>query len=303
MRTTNFRLRLLMIIIFIAFLLSAAGCGTASTQNPPSKNTHERLKICTTFYPLYDFTKKIAEDKADVSMLVPAGVEPHDFEPSPKKMSEMYGQDMFIYLGETMEPWGAKMAVQLGEKGITIVEAGNGLIKDGDPHIWLDPNLAQKMARKIYEALSSEDEANAASYQKNYEELSQKLQELDRRYAESLKNVKNKNIVTSHAAFGYMAARYGFNQISITGISPLEEPSPRKMAELTQMCRAKGIKYVFFETLASPKLAEALAGEAGTGTLVLNPIGGLTPEEVDSGEDYFSIMDKNLVNLVKAMNE
>ena len=260
------------------------------------------MKIYATFYP-FRFPLKIAEDKADVSMLVPAGVEPHDFEPSPKKMSEMYDQDVFIYLGEAMEPWGVKMAVQLEEKGITIVEAGMGLIKDGDPHIWLDPNLAQKMAQKIYEALSSEDEANAASYQKNYEELSQKLQELDRLYAESLKNVKNKNIVTSHAAFGYMAARYGFNQISITGISPLDEPSPRKMAEITQMCRSKGIKYVFFETLASPKLAKSLADEVDMGTLILNPLGSLTQEEMDSGEDYFSIMDKNLVNLVKAMSE
>lgn len=144
MKTSDLSLRLLAIIIATAFLLCLAGCAATSTKNLNSKDTHEPLKICTTFYPLYDFTQKIAGDKADVSMLVPVGVEPHDFEPSPKKTSEMYDNDMFVYLGEVMEPWGAKMALQLSEKGVTIVEAGEGLIRDKDPHIWLDPALAER---------------------------------------------------------------------------------------------------------------------------------------------------------------
>ncbi|NLC63138.1 MAG: zinc ABC transporter solute-binding protein [Thermoanaerobacterales bacterium] len=288
--------------MFFIVILFITGCGSSPTHDITKDADGDRIKVYTTFYPLYDFTKKIAKDRADVSMLVPAGVEPHDYEPSSKQMSEIYSQQLFIYLGEAMEPWGAKIADQLAQKGIATVELGKGLIKDNDPHLWLDPNLAREMAHRIYEALSEVDDANASFYSNNYEELSQKLIELDRFYADSLKDVTNRSIVTSHAAFGYMASRYKFNQISISGITPFHEPSPKKKAEQIEICKSNDIKYIFFEPLSSPKIAEALAKEIGAQTLVLDPIGSLTAEQIKSGEDYFSLMRKNLDNLVKAMN-
>jgi zinc transport system substrate-binding protein len=300
MGTMNVRFRIT--IVFFIVILFITGCGSSPTHDITKDADGDRIKVYTTFYPLYDFTKKIAKDRADVSMLVPAGVEPHDYEPSSKQMSEIYSQQLFIYLGEAMEPWGAKIADQLAQKGIATVELGKGLIKDNDPHLWLDPNLAREMAHRIYEALSEVDDANASFYSNNYEELSQKLIELDRFYADSLKDVTNRNIVTSHAAFGYMASRYKFNQISISGITPFHEPSPKKIAELIEICKSNDIKYIFFEPLSSPKIAEALAKEIGAQTLVLDPIGSLTAEQIKSGEDYFSLMRKNLDNLVKAMN-
>jgi zinc transport system substrate-binding protein len=300
MGTMNVRFRIT--IVFFIVILFITGCGSSPTHDITKDADGDRIKVYTTFYPLYDFTKKIAKDRADVSMLVPAGVEPHDYEPSSKQMSEIYSQQLFIYLGEAMEPWGAKIADQLAQKGIATVELGKGLIKDNDPHLWLDPNLAREMAHRIYEALSEVDDANASFYSNNYEELSQKLIELDRFYADSLKDVTNRNIVTSHAAFGYMASRYKFNQISISGITPFHEPSPKKIAELIEICKSNDIKYIFFESLSSPKIAEALAKEIGAQTLVLDPIGSLTAEQIKSGEDYFSLMRKNLDNLVKAMN-
>ncbi len=300
MGTLNVRFRIT--IVFFIVILFITGCGSSPTHDITKDADGDRIKVYTTFYPLYDFTKKIAKDRADVSMLVPAGVEPHDYEPSSKQMSEIYSQQLFIYLGEAMEPWGAKIADQLAQKGIATVELGKGLIKDNDPHLWLDPNLAREMAHRIYEALSEVDDANASFYSNNYEELSQKLIELDRFYADSLKDVTNRSIVTSHAAFGYMASRYKFNQISISGITPFHEPSPKKIAELIEICKSNDIKYIFFEPLSSPKIAEALAKEIGAQTLVLDPIGSLTAEQIKSGEDYFSLMRKNLDNLVKAMN-
>ncbi|MGI6486337.1 MAG: metal ABC transporter solute-binding protein, Zn/Mn family [Tepidanaerobacteraceae bacterium] len=300
MGTMNVRFRIT--IVFFIVILFITGCGSSPTHDITKDADGDRIKVYTTFYPLYDFTKKIAKDRADVSMLVPAGVEPHDYEPSSKQMSEIYSQQLFIYLGEAMEPWGAKIADQLAQKGIATVELGKGLIKDNDPHLWLDPNLAREMAHRIYEALSEVDDANASFYSNNYEELSQKLIELDRFYADSLKDVTNRSIVTSHAAFGYMASRYKFNQISISGITPFHEPSPKKIAELIEICKSNDIKYIFFEPLSSPKIAEALAKEIGAQTLVLDPIGSLTAEQIKSGEDYFSLMRKNLDNLVKAMN-
>lgn len=172
-----------------------------------------------------------------------------------------------------------------------------------DPHIWLDPVLAKEMARRIYDAVAAADPDNKSYYEENFNELAAKLNELDKSYRENLANVNRKEFITSHAAFGYMAKRYGLVQIPISGLSPQEEPSPKKMAELAELCRQKNIKYIFFETLVSPKLSEILAQEVGAKTLVLNPIGGLTYEEIKAGKDYFSIMQENLENLKKALSE
>lgn len=275
-----------------------AGCRAKEGLVPAESGP---LKIYTTFYPLYDFTKKIVGDRAVVENLQPAGVEPHDYEPSPRQIASIYSGKLFIFLGEPMDAWAKKIEGQLQEKGVVTLEAGQGLIENNDPHIWLDPLLAREIARRIFEAVATVDGDNKSYYEKNYHELDKKFAMLDREYRDTLNAVTRRDIVTSHAAFGYLARRYGLNQIPISGLSPQQEPSAQQMAELITLCRSKGVKYIFFETLASPKLAEALAREAGAGTLVLNPIGGLTKEEMEASEDYFSIMAKNLAALKKAL--
>lgn len=259
------------------------------------------IKVYTSFYPLYDFTKKIAGDKAEVLNLQPVGVEPHDFEPSPQQVADLYRGRVFIFLGGTMDPWAAKIQGQLKKDGVITLEAGQGLMVNNDPHIWLDPVLATEIARRICTTLVTADGGNKGYYEQNLRALEQKLTALDEEYRQTLSGLPRKEIVTSHAAFAYLAKRYGLEQIAISGLSPQEEPSPQQLARLVTLCRSRGIKYIFFETLASPKLAETLARETGTGTLVLNPIGGLTPEEIKAGEDYFTIMAKNLANLKKAL--
>jgi len=270
---------------------------------PKGQVPGEGLKVYTTFYPLYDFTAKIVGDKGTVINLQPVGVGPHDYEPSPQQMqiAAIHDSKLFVFLGEPMDPWAKKIEGQLQVKRVKTVEVGKGLIENNDPHIWTDPVLAQEMARRIYEGVVQADPANRDYYTENYKRLESRLKELDQKYRSVLSQAKRKEIVTNHAAFGYLARRYGLEQIPITGISPQQEPSPQKMAELIELIKSRGIKYIFMETLASPKLAETLARETGAEVLVLNPIGGLTQKEMDAGEDYFSLMEKNLESLKKAL--
>lgn len=298
----RFKKALVFIAIF-SLIFTVAGCAAKRADYAPAKVDSSRLVIYTTFYPLYDFTKKIVRDRAQVENIIPAGVEPHDYEPSPKQIARIYDARVFVFLGDVMEPWAQKLEVQLRDKGVNVVEAGKGLIENNDPHIWLDPVLSKEMARRIYDAVAAADADNKSYYEENFNELAAKLDELDKSYRENLVNLNRKEFITSHAAFGYMAKRYGLVQVSISGLSPQEEPSPKKMAELAELCRQKNIKYIFFETLVSPKLSETLAREVGAKTMVLNPIGGLTSEEIKAGEDYFSIMQENLENLKKALSE
>ncbi|BCV21720.1 metal ABC transporter substrate-binding protein [Moorella sp. Hama-1] len=299
----GYRLVALALLVFsIAWL--AFGCTTRKTAGKQALAPQDQpgaIKVYTSFYPLYDFTKKIAGDKADVINLQPVGVEPHDFEPSPQQVANLYTGRVFIFLGGMMDPWAGKIQDQLKKDGVITLAAGQGLMVNNDPHIWLDPVLAKEMARRICSTLVAADGGNKDYYEQNLHALEQKLDTLDRQYRQTLTGLPRKEIVTSHAAFAYLVQRYGLEQIAISGLSPQEEPAPQQMARLVTLCRSKGVKYIFFETLASPKLAETLARETGAGTLVLNPVGGLTPEEVKAGEDYFTIMAKNLANLKKAL--
>lgn len=294
-------IRALLVLLVISSIICFTAACSRNNQTVPAEDMKKGLRIYTTFYPLYDFTKKIAGDNAQVENLVPAGVEPHDFELSPKQAAKIYDADIFIFLGESMEPWAKKMARELDEKGVTVIEAGKGLVENDDPHIWLDPVLAGKMAQSIYDGIVSADKGHAAIYEKNMTSLTERFDELDKNFKEITSHSLKKDVVTSHGILGYAARRYGFNQVAITGLSPQEEPSPKKMAELVKLCRTKDIKYIFTEPGGSSKLSETLARETGTKILQLNPLESLRTDEIKAGEDYFSIMEKNLEVLRTAL--
>ncbi len=131
--------------------------------------------------------------------------------------------------------------------------------------------------------------------------LNQKLDQLDKTYAEGLKTCKQKDIITSHAAFGYLATRYGLNQVAISGISPDEEPSSQQLAEVAKFAKENDVKYIFFESLVSPKLSETIAHEIGAKTLVLDPLEGISDDDIKQGKNYFTVMENNLKNLQKAL--
>jgi len=161
--------------------------------------------------------------------------------------------------------------------------------------------LAKEMADKIAAAIISADSANADYYASNVRKLSDKLLNLDREYSQGLSSCARKDIVTSHDAFGYMASAYGLNQVSVAGLSPDAEPSPKEIASVAKFAKDNGIKYIFFESLISPKLAETIATEIGAETMVLNPLEGLSEDEIEQGKDYVTEMRANLANLEKAL--
>ena len=284
-------------LVFAVFVAGCAGRGTADRVGDENAD----LKIYTTFYPLYYFTQRIAGDKASVESLVPAGVEPHEYEPSMKQMGGIYDGDVFIFLGESMEPWAKKLQGNLEEKGISVLEAGEGIIAENDPHVWLDPLLAKEISQKIFAALAKADEQNADYYKQNYSALENQLEGLHGDFKSALSQSHRKDVVTSHAIFGYLARRYGLNQRAVAGLSPQEEPSLKKLMELTEIVKELGIKYIFTETLGSSKLSDSLAREAGISTLVFNPLESWTQKELDDGQDYFSVMRQNLEVLMTAL--
>lgn len=291
----------LVLFLIICIATFTIGCTQSKDTAKTDKEKHGNLKIYTTFYPLYDFTKKIAGDNAQVENLIPAGAEPHDFELSPKQMARIYDGDIFIFLGESMEPWAAKIAEDLSKNGVKVLEVGTDLIENNDSHIWLDPVLAKQMAQKIFETIAAVDPGSKELYQQNLNDLLEKLDELDKKLLEAASKSSKKDVVTSHAFLGYMAKRYGFNQISITGLSPQDEPSPKKVAEIVNMAKSKDIKYILIEKGSSSKLPEAVANEIEAQILIINPLETLWPDEIKAGEDYFSVMEKNLDVLRQAL--
>lgn len=290
-----------------AFL--TAGCGTQSSGDTGSK----KLKVMTTFYPMYEFSKQVAGDLADVSVLIPAGTEPHDWEPTPKDVAQISTANVFVYNGAGFESWVDDVLKSADAQKTKVVEASKGIeLMQGndehnsnatavDPHVWLDPVLAQKEVQTIADAFAAADPGHAADYKKNADTYIGKLKDLDSVFKSGLSNAPHREFVTSHTAFSYLAKRYDLTQEPISGLSPEQEPSASQMKGIVEFAKQHQVKTIFFETLVSPKVAEAVARETGAGTDVLNPLEGLTEEEKSSGLDYVGVMKKNLEALQKAL--
>ncbi|MHB1393170.1 MAG: metal ABC transporter substrate-binding protein [Clostridia bacterium] len=315
------------LIILLLFCMVLSGC-TGASEKPINQsrqiNVDEgSMKIYASFYPMYYLASEIAGDKAEVISMVPAGAEPHDWEPTPKMVIELSKADMFVYNGVEMEPWIDKILPNINKGKTKIVDASKGIElleseeheeegeQDGgdqehgryDPHIWVSPIRAMQQAQTIYDALVESDSTNSEYYRTNFNELIAKLTKLDKDIRDTSMAFKSNVIVVSHEAFGYFANDYRLEQIAIRGVNPQEEPSPSKMAELVRVCREKDVKYIFFEKLTSPKLSETLAREVGAETLVLNDAAGLNEEDIKSGKDYITVMYDNLENLKKALGD
>ncbi len=290
--------KLLLIAISIVLLLT--GCGG---ENNISKG--DRPIIYTSIYPLYFLAYEIGKENIDLRIVVPAGSESHDYEPSIKQLKDIEKADIFIYIGAGLETWADRLlnSIISEEKALRASDLVELIQVDGayDPHIWLDPLNMIKIGEGIKDRLILLDGKNKDDYNTNFEQLSARLKELDRSFMEGLKDKKRDTILVSHAAFAYMAKRYDFKQMSVAGISPEQEPSPKTIADIIDVAIDNDFKYIFLETLANPKTATVIAEEANLEVLILNPIEGLTEEEEKNGEDYISIMEENLVNLEKAL--
>ncbi|KGE17050.1 metal ABC transporter substrate-binding protein [Paenibacillus wynnii] len=328
-------------ILSLSAILLLAGCGlnnnTASTNGgnasvtpsnaaeATSTPSAEKLKVKTSFYPIYEFTRNVAGDLADVENLVPAGVEPHDWEPTPQDMTGITDADVLIYNGAGMEGWIEQVLDSAGDHLIA-VEASKGIeMMEGseeeheeeddhaveeehdhgelDPHVWLSPRLAIQEVRNIEVALAKAAPQHADAFKANADAYVTKLEILDQDFRDELKDTLRKDFITQHAAFGYLAKEYGLTQVPIAGLSPEQEPSAAQMAEVVKFAKDHNVKTIFFETLVSSKVADTIAAEIGAKSAVLNPVEGLTEEDISNNLDYVVVMKQNLESLKTALNE
>ena len=295
------------------------GCGMQPADTAAGDG---RLRVLTSFYPMYDFACKIGGDCIDVTNMVPSGTEPHDWEPSTNDLKNLEKADVFIYNGADMEPWADDLLVSRSDT-LRVVEASENVelrTTDGehehahehedadhhhgdfDPHVWLDPENAKIEMEAIRDALCAADPENSTVFQSNYEKYAAELDALDAEFREKLAPLPNRTIVVAHEAFGYLCDAYGLTQVGIEGLSPDSEPDPGRMAEVIDFVREHSISTIFFEELVSPKVAEAIASETGAQAKMLSPLEGLSDEQAAAGADYFSVMHDNLAALMEALN-
>ena len=295
------------------------GCGTQPADTAAGDG---RLRVLTSFYPMYDFACKIGGDCIDVTNMVPSATEPHDWEPSTNDLKNLEKADVFIYNGADMEPWADDLLVSRSDT-LRVVEASENVelrTTDGehehahehedadhhhgdfDPHVWLDPENAKIEMEAIRDALCAADPENSTVFQSNYEKYAAELDALDAEFREKLAPLPNRTIVVAHEAFGYLCDAYGLTQVGIEGLSPDSEPDPGRMAEVIDFVREHSISTIFFEELVSPKVAEAIASETGAQAKMLSPLEGLSDEQAAAGADYFSVMHDNLAALMEALN-
>ncbi|MCM3675204.1 metal ABC transporter substrate-binding protein [Peribacillus simplex] len=300
------------------------GCSNEEQVNnqEEKESSNDKIHIVTTFYPMYEFTKNITKDKAQVDLLIPSNIEPHDWQPTPKDMAAIQKADLLVYNSLLMETWLSSIQESLDKGQPLFIEASKGIpLMEGteeesdhdneesdhhdedhkqlDPHVWLSPVLAQKEVQTITDAIVKQDPENKDYYERNSEDYIQQLKELDKLYRTTLHNASSKEMITQHAAFGYLAKEYGLTQVPIAGLSPSEEPNPAKLAELKEYAKEHQINVVYFEKTTSPKVAQTLAGELGAETEVLNTLEGLSNEDQEKGLSYIEVMKNNLRSLEK----
>lgn len=287
----------------------------------PLSSDETTLTVAATFYPLAYLAEQVGGAQITVVNATPTGVEPHDYEPSPRELAKVGKADILLINGAGLDPWAEKASVDWQKQGqrvlvmsqvleaLSTVDEHDDEHEDDhgheqsayDPHFWLDPIRAQQMVEIIRDVLTQADPANANWYQQNAAEAMGRLSKLDEDYKTSLANCKQREIVVAHDAYNYLANRYDLELHAIAGLSPDAEPSARRLADLADLVKAHGISTIFFETLVSSKLADTVARETGAKTAVLNPIEGLTAEQTFKGQNYDILMRENLAQLRLAL--
>jgi zinc transport system substrate-binding protein len=309
-------------LAILLLLVSAAGWACQREQKATDKG---QLKVVVTLFPLYDFARNIAGDRAKVTLLLPPGVEVHSFEPKAGDMLRINEADIFLYTGKYMEPWAEGVLRGVDNKSLLVVDTSKGitLMKGADnhsddhegkgnhnhdtvhgdsgkidPHIWLDLANAQTMVNTIAEALVTRDPAGKETYLRNADAYRSRLAELDLRFKQSLANCKRRAFIHGgHFAFGYLARRYDLHYVSAYFGSPDSEPTPARIIALKKKIQEGNSRYVYYEELITPRVAEVLARETGATLLRLHGAHNITKDEFDKSVSFISIMEENLKSL------
>jgi zinc transport system substrate-binding protein len=297
-------MRTILSLILVPALVAIPACASPQAATPGT------IRVVTAFYPLEEAVARVGGDWVSVTDLTPPGVEPHDLELKPSQLGAIADADLVVYLGGGFQPavedavanaQGRAIDVSADLRTLPVPPGDSEPSLRADPHVWLDPIRYRRIVDEIERELSELSAADAPSFRANARAFDAELADLDAAYRRGLERCARDVIVTSHAAFGYLAARYGLQQEAIAGLSPDVEPPPQRLAELRALVERDGITTIFTEELLPADVADTIAAATGATTAVLNPLESLTPAEAASGADYDSVMRDNLGELRQAL--
>lgn len=286
------------IIIFFSVIIWLI---VSSNKLPINNQATTKIKVFTTNYPSYYFASVIGGDKVEVSNITPLGVDPHDFEPTPRDILNIINGDLLFLRGDNFEPWGEKVITSLGISPTKVIKLNNNIGNGIDPHTWLDPKLAIIEAEIIRDALITTDQINKDYYLKRTGTLIEQLNVLDQEFTSRIRGCRLNTVVTTHSSLNYLAKKYGFNVNSILGVDPEGEPSPKKIIELIDQIKSLKIKYLLTEPLLTRKYAETLSRETGIIYLIFNPLESLFENELPENKNYFTVQVDNLRSIITAL--
>ena len=262
-----------------------------------------KLQVISSFYPLYEFAQQVGQDKVNVQLLVPEGVEPHDWEPTIQDVLQMQKSDLIIINGFGFENW-VESLEEMNYQGI-VVNTSDGIIKNendknlilasGDPHIWLNPILAKTQVQTIADAFSKSDPQNQKIYQKNAQNYIFELDKLDSKIRNDLVSC-SQDFIAFHDAFSYFAYEYDLHQHTIISSNdPHAEPTAKTLENIINTARELKLEIIFTEDTTDPRISDVVANEIGGKILVLSPL------EISGNGNYISRMIENLDNLKEAL--
>jgi len=312
------RLTLAGLVLTIGLLLAA--CSPPTPAGGVGGRGSGKIAALAGFYPLYEVIQRVGGDRVDVTNLVPAGAAPHDLELSLRELERLRLAQLLVYVGAEFQPGLGRALQAVQAPRLTVVDVTQGMrllersadddaderpqpggasptALQQDPHVWLDPVLMKGIVANVRDALTRIDGPGRDAFSANASAYQAQLDALDAEFRFGLRECARRAFITSHAAFQYLANRYGLEQVPIGGLSPEAEPSARRLREVAAIARTYGARVIYFETLVDPRVAETIAREVGARTMVLNPIEGLTTAEQAQGKQYADIMRENLANL------
>ncbi|MEK4538499.1 zinc ABC transporter substrate-binding protein [Peribacillus sp. FSL K6-1552] len=306
--------------LFLVTALFLSGCGNSKGETTDTdKNI---LNVYTTVYPLQYFTEAIGGEYVNVETVYPPGTDEHSFDPSQKDIVKMAESDLFFYIGYNLEGFVTKAEPILSKEGVTTVAVGETVHLDEDehahenehaheedghdhggvnPHLWLDPIYSIEMANSIKDELTKQMPEQKGYFDSRFNELSEKLKALDEKFSTTIESGRTNKIIVSHSAYGYWEERYGLEQIGVTGLTSSNEPSQKELGKIVTMADKENLHYVIFEQNISSKLTEIIQKEMGAKSLELHNLSVLTDKDIEAGEDYFSLMEKNIKTLQTAL--
>lgn len=291
------------VLLCLAAALSLTACGGSKNKTAQADG---KIAVSVSFNAMKEFTEAVGKDKVAVSTIVPDGTEPHDFEPTARDLAALSGAKVFVYNGLGMEAWAEKAAETAGGEGLVAVDASKGAeaiagggskTAQSDPHLWLSLRGAELETENIRDALVKADPKDRAFFDKNCAAFVAQLESLYKEYAAKFAAVKNKSIVTGHAAFAYLCRDFSLRENSVEDVFAEGEPSAQKLSSLVSYCRQNHVKTVFVESMVSPDVSRTLADEAGAKVTAI-----YTVESSEDGESYLSRMSKNLAEIYASLS-